>query len=86
MMESLTARRWLETLSDYGEQPYPFYNAYARGRVLLAEKELEAANTQFASVLHDLEDADYALARIEVLVWQSICLRALGKIAEAERS
>jgi LuxR family transcriptional regulator, maltose regulon positive regulatory protein len=80
-----SARRWLETLSHYGEQPYPFYNAYARGRVLLAEKELEAANTQFASVLHDLEDADYALALIEVLVWQAICLRALGKIAEAEK-
>ena len=52
---------------------------------MLAEKEPEAANTQFASVLHDLEDADYALALIEVLVWQSICLKALGKIAEAEK-
>jgi LuxR family maltose regulon positive regulatory protein len=81
-----SARRWLGTLSDYGEQPYPFYNAYARGRVLLAEKELEAANAQFESALHDLEVADYVLARIEVLIWQAICLKALGRIGDAEKA
>jgi LuxR family maltose regulon positive regulatory protein len=81
-----SARRWLGTLSDYGEQPYPFYNAYARGRVLLAEKEPEAANAQFASALHELENADYVLALIEVLVWQAICLKALGRIGDAEKA
>ena len=54
-------------------------------RALLAEKQLEAANTQFESALHDLEGADYVLARIEVLVWQAICLKALGRIGEAEK-
>ena len=81
-----SARRWLGTLSDYREQPYPFYNAYARGRALLAEKQLEAANAQFESALHDLEGADYVLARIEVLVWQAICLKALGRIGDAEKA
>jgi LuxR family maltose regulon positive regulatory protein len=79
------ARRWLATLTDYGEQPYPFYNAYARGRVLLAEKELEAANTQFESAFVDLQDTDYALVQLEVLVWQSVCLGALGRTGEAEK-
>jgi LuxR family transcriptional regulator, maltose regulon positive regulatory protein len=31
-----------------------------------------------------LEDADYALARIEVLVWQAVCLGALKKPADGE--
>ena len=80
-----SARRWLMTLSDYGEQPFPFYNAYARGRMLLAEKELEEANHEFESALNDLENADYALVRIEVFVWQAVCLGALGKTGEAEK-
>ena len=81
-----TARRWLTTLSDYGEQPYPFYNAYARGRVLLAEKKLKQANAQFEQALNELRDADYALVRMEVLVWQATCLGALGKTTEAEKA
>jgi LuxR family maltose regulon positive regulatory protein len=80
------ARRWLTILTDYGEQPYPFYNAYARGRVLLAEKELEQANMEFESALNDLEDADYALARMELLAWQAVCLGAQGKTGEAEKA
>jgi ATP/maltotriose-dependent transcriptional regulator MalT len=80
-----SARRWLTTLSDYGEQPFPFYNAYARGRVLLAEREFEQANAQFESALNDLKDADYALVRLEVWAWQAVCLGALGKTSEAER-
>ena len=83
--ELATAHRWLETLSEYGEQPFPFYNAFARGRVLLAEKKYKEANSQFESALHDLEEADYALVRLEVLVWQAICLSALGKTGEGER-
>ena len=81
-----SARQWLKALSEYGEQPFPFYNAYARGRVLLAEKNLREAQSQFASALKDLEDADYALVRIEVLVGQAVCLGALGKVAEAEQA
>jgi ATP/maltotriose-dependent transcriptional regulator MalT len=80
------ARRWLKTLSEHGEQPYPFYNAYARGRVLAAEKKYKEANAQFGSALNSLESADYALVRIDVLVWQAACLGALGKTADAEKA
>jgi LuxR family transcriptional regulator, maltose regulon positive regulatory protein len=80
------ARRWLKTLSEYGEQPFPFYNAYVRGRLLLAEKKFKEANSQFVSALRDLENVDYALVRMEALVWQSVCLGALGKTAEAEKA
>lgn len=79
------ARRWLKTLAEYGEQPFPFYNAQTRGRVLLAEKKFKEANAQFESALRDLDEADYALVRIEVLVWQAVCLGALGKLADGER-
>ena len=78
-----SARRWLKTLSEYGEQPFPFYNAYARGRVLLAQRKFKQANRQFEAALKGLEDADYALVRLEVLVWQAVCLGALGKFVAA---
>jgi LuxR family maltose regulon positive regulatory protein len=84
--EMEAAQRWLKTLSEYGEEPFPFYNAYARGRVLLAENKFKEANSQFVSALHALENVDYALVRIEALVWQSVCLGALGKTAEAEKN
>ena len=80
-----SARRWLKTLTEYGEQPFPFYNAYARGRVLLAEKKFKEANSQFESVLRDLENADYALVRMEVLVWQAICLGANRRVSDGEK-
>jgi LuxR family maltose regulon positive regulatory protein len=80
-----SARRWMETLSEYGEQPFPFYNDFARGRLLLAEQKLQKANSQFELALNHLEDADYALVRLEVLIWQAVCLGALGKTADAER-
>lgn len=83
--EMQSARRWLEALSAYGEQPFPFYNDFARGRLLLAEDNLEEANAQFELALKHLKDADYALVRLEVLVWQAVCLGVLGKTAEAER-
>ena len=83
--EMQSARRWLEALSAYGEQPFPFYNDFARGRLLLAEDNLKEANAQFELALKHLEDADYALVRLEVLVWQAVCLGVLGKTAEAER-
>ena len=81
-----SARRWLETLAEYREQPFPFYNDFARGRVFLAEKKLKEANAQFGSALENLESADYALVRIEVLVWQAVCLGGLGRTAEAEKA
>ena len=81
-----SARRWLKTLTEYGDQPFPFYNDYARGRVLLAEKKFRDANVQFQSALERLEQADYALVRIEVLVWKAVCLGALGKPVEAEKA
>ena len=80
-----SARRWLETLSEYGEHPFPFYNDFARCRLLLAEDQLKEANAQFELALKHLEDADYALVRMEVLVWQAVCLGRLGKTADAER-
>lgn len=80
-----SAQRWLEALSEYGEQPFPFYNAYARGRVFLAEKKFKEANLQFESALKDLEAADYALVRLEVLVWQAICLGASRRTPDGER-
>jgi LuxR family maltose regulon positive regulatory protein len=75
----------LKTLLNYGEQPFPFYNAYTRGRVRVAEKKHKEANAQFESALTSLSDADYALVRIETFVWQAICLGALGQTSEAER-
>jgi LuxR family transcriptional regulator, maltose regulon positive regulatory protein len=80
-----SARRWLRTLAEYGEQPFPFYNAYARGRVFLAEKKFKEANTQFDSALRDLEDADYALVRMEVRVWQAVCLGANRRLSDGEK-
>lgn len=83
--EMESARRWMGTLSEYGEQPFPFYNDYARGRLFLAEDKPEEANSQLELALKHLEDADYALVRIEALVWQAACLGALGRTADAER-
>jgi LuxR family maltose regulon positive regulatory protein len=83
--EMESARRWLETLSEYGEQPFPFYNDFVRGRLMLAEGKLKEANAQFELALKHLEDADYALVRLEVLVWQAVCLGTLEKTADAER-
>ena len=81
-----SARRWFDVLEGYGEQPFPFYYAYASGRVLLAEKKFKEAHTQFESALNSLESADFALVRIEVLIWQAVCLEAMGKTSEGERT
>ena len=83
--EMESARRWMGTLSEYGEQPFPFYNDFARGRLFLAEDKPKEANSQLELALKHLEDADYALVRIEALVWQAVCLGALGRTADAER-
>jgi LuxR family maltose regulon positive regulatory protein len=73
------ARQWLDVLTQFGEQPFPFYYAFAKGRVLLAEKKFNEAHIQFETVLNSLEGTDYALARIEVLVSQAVCYGALEK-------
>ena len=81
-----SARRWLKTLAEYGEQPFPFYNAYVRGRVLLAEKRFREAKVQFESALGSLENADYVLVRIEVWIWKVVCLGRMEKITVAEEA
>lgn len=53
---------------------------------MLAEQKLKEANAQFEIALKHLEDADYALVRLEVLVWQAVCLGALGRTGDAERA
>jgi LuxR family maltose regulon positive regulatory protein len=73
------ARQWWETLATYGEQPFPFYYAYARGRFLLAEGKLKEAKVRFDTAFKALEDTDLILVRIEVSVWQAVCLGALGQ-------
>ena len=81
-----SARQWLETLTQYGEQPFPFYYAFVQGRVLLAEKQSKQAKARFEAALDRLANADYALVRIEVLVWQAVCLGELGRTVEAENA
>jgi LuxR family maltose regulon positive regulatory protein len=80
-----TAGQWLKTLTKYGEEPFPFYYAYAKGRFLLADKKFKEAELQFERALQDLEDADFVLVRIEVLIWQAVCLRALERISEGAK-
>ncbi len=39
------ARQWLNTLTKYGEQPFPFYYAYAKGRLFLAQGKSKEGET-----------------------------------------
>jgi LuxR family transcriptional regulator, maltose regulon positive regulatory protein len=78
------ARQWLDVLTQFGEQPFPFYFTFAKGRVLLAEKKFKEANIQFEAALNSLEGTDYALARMEVFVWQAVCYSALEKTTAGE--
>ena len=80
------ARQWLDTLTKYGEQPFPFYYAYAKGRLLLAQRNFKESKLQFDSALKALENADFVLVRIEVLVWQAACLGAMGKASEGAKA
>jgi LuxR family transcriptional regulator, maltose regulon positive regulatory protein len=77
------ARQWLDLLTRYGVGPFPFYYSFARGRVFLAEDRSAEAKTEFELALNSLETADFALVRTEVLVWQAVCLGALGAPVEA---
>jgi LuxR family maltose regulon positive regulatory protein len=76
------ARKWLSTLMEYGEQPFPFYLSYATGRVRFAEGKFKEAESEFESALNSLQDADFILVRIEVMVWQAACLGALGRTTD----
>ena len=80
------ARQWLSTLTKYGEQPFPFYYAYAKGRLFLAQGKPKEAKIQFDMALTALEDADFALVRIEVLVWQAVCFGKLGNKDEGTKA
>ena len=80
-----SAHRWLGALSEYGEQPFPFYNAYTRGRVALTEQKSKAAQAQFEAALDYLTGSDYALARLEAEISLAVCLGARGQVAEAGR-
>ena len=71
-------------LAQYGAQPFPFFLSYTAGRVLLAEGKLIEAEEKFAEAARGLQDADYVVVRIEVQVWQTECLQALGRHAEAQ--
>jgi LuxR family maltose regulon positive regulatory protein len=79
------AQKWLDVLAEQGEGPFPFYQAFARGRLLFAEKKFKEAQLQFDSAWKDLEGVDFVLVRIEILVWQAACLGALGKPAEGAK-
>ena len=78
-----SARQWLKTLSEFGEQPYPFFYAFAKGRALFAEQNFKEANAALESALKSLDEVDFTLFRIEVLTWNSICLSNLDQAAEA---
>jgi LuxR family maltose regulon positive regulatory protein len=78
-----SARQWLKTLSEFGAQPFPFFYAFANGRVLFAEKNFKQASAAFQSALNSLDEVDFTLFRIEVLIWYAICLSELRQKSEA---
>ena len=81
-----SARQWLMTLSEFGEQPFPFFYAFAKGRVFFAEKKFKEAHTAFESAVKSLDEVDFTLFRIEVLTWNSICLNELRQTTEAVKT
>ncbi|HET9907689.1 MAG TPA: LuxR C-terminal-related transcriptional regulator [Anaerolineales bacterium] len=81
--DNASALQWLKRLAEFGEQPFPFFYAFAKGRVLFAEKNFKEANAAFESALKSLNEVDYALFRIEILAWHAICLNKLGQTNES---
>ncbi|HKY53145.1 MAG TPA: LuxR C-terminal-related transcriptional regulator [Anaerolineales bacterium] len=81
-----SARQWLKALAEYSDKPFPFYSAFAEGKVLLAEKKYRQAKSSFEMALRYLDEVDFALFRIEVLVWQAVCLEGLGYMADATQA
>lgn len=81
--ELSAARKWFATLTEYGETPYPFYYAFAKGKLLLAEENFKGAGTEFKSTLKHLDQVDLAIIRMETLIGQGICLNATGQKGKA---
>ena len=81
-----SARQWLKTLSEFGEQPFPFYYGFAQGKVLLAEKKYGEARSVFEASLSHLDEVDFTLFRLEVLIWYAICLNALNRSAASAQA
>ena len=84
--DMVSARKWLQALADFGEQPFPFFYAYSNGRVCFAEKKFNEANAAFESAVKSLDEVDFTLFRIEVLIWHSLCLNEIGRTGEATQS
>ena len=82
----ISARQWLESLSEFGEQPFPFFYTFAKGRVLFAERKFKEASTAFESALKSLDEVDFTLFRIEVLIWHALSLNELSRAAEAAQT
>ena len=80
------ARRWLDTLAEYDEQPFPFYFSFAKGRVFLAEGKIKEACSTFQLAIEQLDDLDFTLVRIEVLTWRAVALHKLGERVQAAQT
>jgi LuxR family maltose regulon positive regulatory protein len=76
-------RRWLVTLEEYDEQPFPFYFAFAKGRVFLAEGKIREANSMLQLAIKQLDDLDFTLVRVEILTWRAAALQKLGEGIQA---
>src|SRR5687768_1257004 len=81
-----SARQWLKELSEFGETPFPFYYAFAQAKVLFAEKKYKEAHFALEAALSHLDEVDFTLFRLEVLIWYAICLNALNRSAEAAQA
>src|SRR5687767_319550 len=81
-----SAQQWLKELSEFGETPFPFYYAFAQAKVLFAEKKYKEAHFALEAALSHLDEVDFTLFRLEVLIWYAICLNALNRSAEAAQA
>ena len=81
-----SARQWLKTLSEFGERPFPFYYAFAQGKVFIAEKKYKEANLAFETALSYLDAVDFTLFRMEVLIWRAVSLDTINRSAEAAQA
>jgi len=81
--EAAEVPQWLSALAEFGEEPFPFYFAYTKGRVYLSEGKPKEANSVFQAAIKYLDEQDYTLIRIEVLIWKAIALQQLGETIQA---
>jgi len=84
--ESGEAQKWMSTLREFGEEPFPFYYAFTKGRVFLAEGKPGEANSAFQTAIKYLDEQDYAIVRIETLIWQTIALQQLRETTQAAQA